>query len=129
MNQIAATIEGQTFHYDTLTIDRVYLYTLKMQDSRPDHLFLTEAGERTLSTILRRTHKKDEDEPKKIPALHMLFGMYVVVLPTLPENTLIIGKLVLHPAPQLTRDQIETISEQAIQRMKEKRIELDWNEA
>jgi hypothetical protein len=30
---------------------------------------------------------------------------------------------------QLTRDQIETISEQAIQRMKEKRIELDWNEA
>ena len=29
----------------------------------------------------------------------------------------------------LTRDQIEAVSEQAIQRMKEKHIELDWNEA
>jgi hypothetical protein len=103
--------------------------------------------------------------------------MHIVILPTLPANTLIIGKFEINrptpePAhntnkytlnlptritgflelpsptpsgdtmneqvamitrhineqPRLTRDQIESVSEQAIQHMKDKQIKLDWDE-
>lgn len=95
---LAATITGQTCHYDTLTEDIIHnhLNTVKMNLVNPTHLFVTEQGAKDLSDILAQTYWYGIDIQKGAPILRTYMGMYVVVLPTLPENTLIMGTLQLN---------------------------------
>jgi hypothetical protein len=144
MSQIAASIIGQTFHYEgPLTMKQIYTFHDAVRASLhdPEYLFLTKRGEATLNDEwkMRCTHAHGI-QGMSIVELATVLGMHVIVLPTLAENTLMIGKLVFHATPQpeppdpqpqrqMSRKKIEDIAEQAIQHMKEKGIELDWNEA
>jgi hypothetical protein len=182
MSQIAASIIGLTFHYEgPLTLKQIneYLNTVKMQYINPVYLFLTDNGEGDLAAEATQIYNMECEpgEHKEISTLVSLLGMHVVILPTLPKNTLTIGEFILFsptplPAPgtnkrtlnlptmitgflevpspipyedtmkgqmamitrhineqpRLTRDQIESVSEQAIQHMKDKQINLDWDE-
>lgn len=86
-NNIAATIQGKTFHYQgSLTINHISEYretVLWMIRNDPDYLFLTEKA--MLDIFGLQTYYMQRT----------CLGMLVVVLPTLPENTLIIGKFLL----------------------------------
>jgi hypothetical protein len=135
MNYLAATIQGQTFHYEgPLTFDQVYTYrhTVCMWSCNPTYLFLTEEGALDLAreaTGIENTSREASEQKAEVTPLRALFGMHIIILLTLPANTLIIGKFELNERSPLTRNQIEAVSEQAMQRMKEKHINLDWDEA
>lgn len=93
MHLLAATITGKQLHYDTLTAEIVYnhLWDLRASLINPTHLFMTEAGIRELTEIAIAI--QGIEEPPKNTALKMYLGMHVVVLPGLPENTLLMGTL------------------------------------
>lgn len=94
MNQIVATITGQTFHYGILTSDDIYgfLDTVKENLIKPTHLFMTEEGAKDLSnSVWDQFHGANTTQA--VPLLKMFMGMHVVVLPGLNEDTLIIGTL------------------------------------
>jgi hypothetical protein len=152
MDQIAATIQGQTFHYEgPLTMKQIYTFHDAVRASLhdPEYLFLTKRGEATLNDEWKmnctQTRTCIDTKLRTLQGMHVIelatvLDMHVIVLPTLAENTLMIGKLVFHATPQpeppdpqpqrqMSRKKIEDIAEQAIQHMKEKGIELDWNEA
>jgi hypothetical protein len=93
---------------------------------------LTEEGALDLATEatgIENTSREASEQKAEVTPLRALFGMHIIILPTLPANTLIIGKFELNERSPLTRNQIEAVSEQAMQRMKEKHINLDWDEA
>lgn len=127
-NNIAATIQGKTFHYEgTLTIDFIdeiinanrITNTIHMDNS--NYLFTTDLGHRELAEAATQFYNSycEPGEQKELSTLSMLCGLHVVVLPTLPKNTLIIGTFVLReddPIQPLPTEQaiekIQWLSEQ-----------------
>jgi hypothetical protein len=95
MNNIAAMIVGQTFHYEKLSIDLLYQYidTTRQHLISPRYLFMTEQGERDLADMWKERRTYELKKP------YLFAGMFVIALPMLPENTLIIGTLVLNEDP------------------------------
>jgi hypothetical protein len=103
MSQIAATIVGQTFHHEgPLSLDQVFNFydtvclEMNKKGEFPTYLFLTAKDEAILSGLLQMASAYPRES--NAPMRNFLL-MHVVILPTLPENTLIIGKLVLHEDP------------------------------
>lgn len=85
---------------DEVIADRIYTCKEK-QFPNPEYLFLSTQGLNELSAIAAdympwsETHDNSAKENRETPKLAMFMGLHVVELPTLPDNVLLLGVLVL----------------------------------
>jgi hypothetical protein len=84
-----------TCHYNELTMEVVIneIYTAQWNHQRPEYIFIGEQGYKELSVLAAQGLEKPPEGK-----LLQFMGLHVVVLPTLPDRTLLLGALVVDPA-------------------------------
>jgi hypothetical protein len=93
---ITTPLETVQYTYEKMTADTVFdrLHRFKANYVRiPEYLFLNKQGYKELNTIASGYMQKPENEPPL--EIKMFMGLHVIILPTLPDNVLLLGVLVL----------------------------------